>query len=254
MVFGLTKLAVTPIRAEDSDRAEIVSQMLFGEAFEVIEEKEKWILVKTLFDNYEGWICRKQFFEVNEKVAKEHAINDFPVAASDCGFATDQSGNKWFIPKGSFLPFLHQNRIKWNDQEWKFEGDISIGNPSKIRDYAMSYLSTPYLWGGKSPLGIDCSGFCQTVFKMCGYKIPRDAYQQAEIGHDVSFIEMTELGDLAFFDNDEGRINHVALILEPGKVIHASGRVKIDKLDHQGIFCTDTNKYTHKLRLIKRIL
>ena len=124
----------------------------------------------------------------------------------------------------------------------------------KIVDNAMMYVNAPYLWGGRSPFGIDCSGFTQLVYKIGGKKLPRDAYQQAEIGQTLSFVEEAENGDLAFFDNEEGSIIHVGILLGENEIIHSSGKVRIDKIDHQGIFNVDTKKYSHKLRLIKKIL
>jgi len=118
----------------------------------------------------------------------------------------------------------------------------------------MMYLNAPYLWGGRSPFGIDCSGFTQVIYKLNGFKLPRDASQQATIGETLSFIEESESGDLAFFDNEEGNIIHVGIMLENNNIIHASGKVRIDKIDHQGIFNSETNTYSHRLRLIKKIL
>jgi cell wall-associated NlpC family hydrolase len=110
------------------------------------------------------------------------------------------------------------------------------------------------LWGGKSPFGIDCSGFTQVVYKLNGYKLPRDANQQVNLGEPLSFVEEAEAGDLAFFDNEEGRIVHVGILLNNQSIIHASGYVRVDKFDHYGIFNQDTGKYSHTLRVIKRLL
>ena len=123
-----------------------------------------------------------------------------------------------------------------------------------MADSAYTFINAPYLWGGRSPLGIDCSGFTQVVYKLAGQKLQRDAYQQADQGITLGFIEEAEAGDLAFFDNDEGKIIHVGILLGQGKIIHASGKVRIDRIDHQGIFNEETGKYSHKLRIIKRIL
>ena len=116
------------------------------------------------------------------------------------------------------------------------------------------YLNSPYLWGGRSPFGIDCSGFTQMVFKLNGIKLPRDAYEQAEIGKTLNFIEETQKGDLAFFDNEEGKIIHTGIIIDKNKIIHSSGKVRIDNLDHYGIFNAETGKYSHNLRLIKKVV
>jgi cell wall-associated NlpC family hydrolase len=135
---------------------------------------------------------------------------------------------------------------------------VSPGLEEDLRAYiaarAIQYLNAPYLWGGKSIFGIDCSGFVQTICKMAGIRLERDAARQALQGTLVSFSAEARQGDLAFFDNHEGRIVHSGIILEGGRIIHASGRVRIDKLDHHGIFCQETGKYTHQLRLIRSVL
>lgn len=253
MSYGLAKLSIIPVRAEGSDKAEIITQLLFGDHYEVLEEAEKWIRIRNHFDQYEGWICRKQFFEISGKEFDEMGINEFPL----CGSLTGQihlDNENTIITRGAVLPYLHQGDIRIREARGKFTGEENKSSSAHLMTYALEYLNTPYLWGGRSPFGIDCSGFAQIVYKLCGYKLPRDAYQQAEHGYDVPFVETSEPGDLAFFDNEEGRITHVGIVTEPGKIIHASGRVKIDLLDSQGIFDQESKRYTHKLRLIRRIL
>ena len=138
---------------------------------------------------------------------------------------------------------------------YQFDGLTTPGftQKKKLIENALMYLNAPYLWGGRSPLGIDCSGFTQMVYRLQGINLPRDAYQQAEVGTTLSFIEESDPGDLAFFDNNEGKITHVGIILEENHIIHASGKVRIDRIDQQGIFNTEIGTHTHKLRLIKSI-
>ncbi|MEX2380321.1 MAG: C40 family peptidase, partial [Vicingaceae bacterium] len=158
---------------------------------------------------------------------------------------------------GSNLAYFKNNRIQIDKDVWKFEGisaDTKKKQPkSKITDYALMLLNAPYQWGGRSPFGIDCSGFIQIIYKLIGISLPRDASQQAEVGQALSFIEEAEEGDLAFFDNEEGQITHVGIILENNRIIHASGMVRIDQLDHQGIYNQEIKNYTHRLRLISKI-
>lgn len=253
MSYGLAKLSIIPVRAEGSDKAEIITQLLFGDHYEVLEEDEKWIRIRNHFDQYEGWICRKQLFEITGKEYDEMSLNHFPMCGSLTGQIIHNEENH-DITKGAVLPFFHQGDVKIRSERAKFIGEINQPGADHLMEYAMSYLNTPYLWGGRSPFGIDCSGFAQITYKLSGYQLPRDAYQQAEHGFDVPFVEMSEPGDLAFFDNAEGRINHVGIVTEPGKIIHASGRVKIDLLDSQGIFDPQIKRYTHKLRMIRRII
>ena len=138
---------------------------------------------------------------------------------------------------------------------YKFDGLSTQGyvDKNKLRQNALIILNAPYVWGGRSPLGIDCSGLTQIVYRLQGIDLPRDAYQQAKVGTTLSFIEESEVGDLAFFDDKEGKVIHVGIILEDNHIIHASGKVRIDRIDQQGIFNSEIGKHTHKLRLIKSI-
>ena len=253
MSYGIATLSIIPCRAEPTDKAEIITQLLFGEHYTVIEEQERWLKVKNAFDDYEGWICRKQFTEINSLEFDELSLNEFPLCGGLVGAIEYKNENR-NITLGATLPFLNQSKITIREEKHSFTGIPNTKHSSKLMEYAIMYLNSPYLWGGRSPFGIDCSGFAQIVYKLCGYKLPRDAYQQAEEGFDVPFVETSEPGDLAFFDNEEGKITHVGIITEPGKIIHASGRVKIDHLDSQGIYDVELKKYTHKLRLIRRII
>jgi cell wall-associated NlpC family hydrolase len=239
----ILELAV-PMRNEPSDRAEMVNQLLYGEQYEVLEEREKWISIKTIHDSYKGWIDLKQ-----------HSENKFDLLEGDyCNaYVTlrhKQRGELNLTP-GSFLPSEEILR------EFNFELVENDQAPKDLRESCMLFLNAPYLWGGRTPYGIDCSGFTQLVFRLLCVSIPRDASEQVERGEQISFVEESREGDLAFFDNAEGRITHVGIILEEGgakKIIHASGRVRIDNLDHNGIFNEETQSYSHKLRTIKRIL
>ena len=160
------------------------------------------------------------------------------------------------IPLGSSLPYYENTSVKIDGTLFTYEGTTYTGIHEKDRliNTAFMYLNTPYLWGGKSPFGIDCSGFTQMVYKLCGYKLLRDASQQATQGEVLSFIEESEPGDLAFFDNNDGDIIHVGIIMKDNYIIHAHGKVRIDRIDHSGIYNIDTRRHTHKLRVIKKII
>ncbi len=156
------------------------------------------------------------------------------------------------------MPNFKDGKLKIGDVEYSFEGHTSdMGIKKSVEDLkatAYLFLNAPYLWGGRSPFGIDCSGFTQLVYKLNGYQLPRDASQQVELGTPLSFVEEAEPGDLAFFDNPEGKIIHVGIILEENKIIHAHGKVRVDRLDHSGIYNVDRKLHTHKLRVIKKII
>lgn len=254
MSYGICNLSVIPCRAEPNDRAEIVTQLLFGEHYSVIEEQEKWVKIKVHYDNYEAWICRKQFKEINGQEFDELSLNEFELVGSYFGEITNDERGKLIIPLGATLPYYHQGKTKIRQTLYQYTGQVAEKKIEALENYALSYLNAPYLWGGKSPAGIDCSGFSQMVYKLCGIKLPRDAYQQANEGENIGFVESAQLGDLAFFDNVEGKITHVGIILNEGKIIHASGQVRIDLIDHQGIYNKELKTYTHQLRIIKRYI
>ena len=253
-MFGICNLAIIPLRAEASDKSEIVSQVLFGEHFEVLDQQKQWSRIKMQFDDYEGWVDSKQFQQISESNYTQISSEAIILNADLIEYITGPSNLLMPIPLGASLSFLNYNDI--NTSNFEFEGTkVSGVKPKKnLLNFAFMYLNAPYLWGGKTPFGIDCSGFTQMVYKLNGYKLLRDASQQAFQGEALSFIEESEAGDLAFFDNDEGKITHVGIIMENNYIIHASGKVRIDRLDHLGIYNAETNKHTHKLRVIKKII
>lgn len=254
MQYGIIDLSTVPGRANPSDKSEMVTQLLFGDIFSIIEKQEKFLKIKTHFDQYECWICTKQYNKLSEAEFNQLANSPYQ-CTTDLVQVIEYHNNYVPIVQGSTLPYYKNGVFTINNQQVKYNGECSvptkIGSKDKIVDDALMYLNAPYLWGGKSPFGIDCSGFSQIVYKVNNIVIPRDAYQQAELGSSYAFVEEAEAGDLAFFDNEEGHITHVGILLGNNKIIHASGKVRIDRLDHQGIYNEELNSYTHKLRIIK---
>ena len=253
-MFGICNLGIVPIRSEASDRSEMVSQLLFGDSFKIIETSPKWTKIQTAYDAYEGWIDNKQFQKITEIQYNLLENSESILNGELIDFISFETNQLMPIPLGSSLNFLDINEI--NTANFQFEGKKECGVKPKenLLKTAFLYLNAPYLWGGKTPFGIDCSGFTQMVYKLNGYKLLRDASQQAIQGDALSFIEESEPGDLAFFDNDEGNIIHVGIMMENNYIIHASGKVRIDRLDHLGIYNAETNRHTHKLRVIKKII
>ena len=253
-MFGICNLAIIPVRLEPSDRSEQVTQLLFGEHFTILEQQQKWSKIKIVFDNYEGWIDNKQYQEISEKQFDSLNENPIVLSADLIEFISNPKNELLPISIGSSLSFLNDESL--NISNYSFEGVKTCGVKPKadLIKTAYMYLNAPYLWGGKTPFGIDCSGFTQMVYKLNGYNLLRDASQQATQGEVLSFIEESEPGDLAFFDNEEGNIIHVGIMLDNNYIIHASGKVRIDRLDHLGIYNAETNRHTHKLRVIKKIV
>ena len=255
---GICRLSVIPVKAEASDKSEMVTQLLFGDHYEVLEQSpdHKWFRVKIHFDGYEGWISSQQVVEISEAFYRELNHSDHKIAIDLVTTLTFQ-GKKANIVIGSILPFSSQELF---DVEMQLEFNGASGSVGQKRGYgyleeiAFLYLNSPYLWGGKTPFGIDCSGFTQQVYRICGYSLRRDSWQQAGQGAAVNDLQSALPGDLAFFANDDNRIYHVGILLPENKIIHASGYVRVDRLDEEGIFNSDLNRYTHKLFSIKRIL
>ena len=249
MQYGLCNHSIVALREKPSDLSEMISQVLYGESFKVLEKRKKWSRIRLSFDRYQGWIDNKQFQFIKDKDYKEIGIGKESLCADLVNFVTDENQNIQPIVLGSILNSLN----KLNHQ---FEGDklLGVGDKTKLIETALLYLNTPYLWGGKTPFGIDCSGFTQMVYRLNGFKLLRDASEQATQGDALSFIEESSPGDLAFFDNKEGDIIHVGIIMEDNHIIHAHGKVRIDRLDQSGIFNVETRKHSHKLKVIKRVV
>ena len=253
MNYGISNLSIVPMRNEAADQSEMVNQVIFGEHFKVLEIRKKWSKIRLAHDSYEGWICNKQWIEIEEDIYKQLDKEVATITTDILDIITKNHHQPIVI--GSILPSYKSGHALINNEMYQFDGLTTPGfiKKEKLVENALIYLNAPYLWGGRSPLGIDCSGFTQMVYRLQGVDLPRDAYQQAEVGTTLSFVEESEPGDLAFFDNAEGKITHVGIILEDNHIIHASGKVRIDRIDQQGIFNTEIGNHTHKLRLIKSI-
>jgi hypothetical protein len=246
-----------PVRTEASDKSELSTQLIFGDAYTVLEKGEngKWIRIKNMFDEYEGWIDFIQHNEVSPEHFEAYLMTDHPVCYDDVAVVDSHSAS-FLVTYGSTLPFLNGRNFKIGKDAYTYQGELYQKpklDPEFLKFSALRYMNAPYLWGGKTLFGADCSGFMQQIFKICGYKIMRDAYQQVEHG---TFVDIKDIqtGDLAFFENDNGRIIHVGMILDANNIIHAHGKVRIDVVDEKGILNLTTKKYSHKLSRIKRII
>ena len=257
MNYGICQLSTVALRSTAFHKSEMVSQILFGETVELLHKKGSWFKVRCTWDNYIGWVDAKQIHLITEadyKYFEENFAYSFalvqPAAAEDFFLS---------ITIGARLPDFDGLQFKIADTKYTFSGQAVFPVDIKasvelIVKLARKYLHAPYLWGGRSPMGIDCSGLSQMVYKMAGINIPRDAEEQVAFGELIDFKAESRPGDLAFFENKKGRISHVGIIISENEIIHAHGKVRIDKLDHYGIFNTRSKKYSHRLRVIKRIL
>ena len=252
MKYGLSNLSIIPMRAEATDLSEMVNQILFGEQYKIIESRKKFSKIRLSHDKYEGWICNKQLLEIEKSYYDD-------LLSSEKNYTTDvldiiKSDSFQTIVIGSILPEIQDSIFRFNNTDYTFDGLTTNGKQDKgmLIENSMMYLNSPYLWGGRTPFGIDCSGFVQIVYRLQGKRLPRDTNQQVEKGKKVDIVE-SEIGDLAFFDNEDGVIIHVGIIIDNNKIIHASGKVRIDKLDKKGIYNSFKKIYSHNLHSIKRI-
>lgn len=248
--FGYCKVSISPVRAENKDQAEIVTQLLFGEIIQIKEITGSWCKIITFFDNYEGWIDIKHFLPLTQKEVKRWS-DGLDYEKSIVRTLVTPWG-KQRIVKGSFIPFESEGEFKIGNDSFQFLEPALNDSYNSVYELAAEYLNTPYLWGGKSPFGIDCSGLTQIVFRFFEKNLPRDASQQIDHGMEVEFSEIIS-GDIAFFHNKEGRIIHVGILNGEGAIIHASGCVRIDKFTKEGIVHSETGYLTHSLNIVKRL-
>ncbi|SEW38442.1 NlpC/P60 family protein [Chitinophaga sp. YR573] len=251
MPYAITVVPVMPLRAEPAHRSEMISQVLWGENVEILlTGSDGWVKVRCQCDNYEGWAT------FNHLEIIEGDLFHAPYTHYTAGWinTVELNGKAMHVPYGCLVKPV----TMWGKIPVQFEETLkSVGNGGKVDenellDRAFLFLNTAYLWGGKSVFGADCSGFTQTVFKTLGITLLRDAYQQATQGETVDFLQEVHTGDLAFFDNADGRITHVGILINDHEIIHASGKVRVDSIDNQGIINVDTGLRTHSLRIIKR--
>lgn len=258
MNFAFCHLSVVPVRNSASNKSEQVSQLLFGEMVELLEMKGKqWTKVRCTWDNCIGWVLSRQVSPLTDNEAKlfeaHHAY------CLDLFQPLMMDEHSMPVAIGSRLPDFDGIKFVFANQTYRYSGQAVFPEnleptAEKITKIARRYLMSPYQWGGRSPLGIDAPGLTQMVFKLVGVNLLRTAEQQVYQGELIDFIEQAKPGDLAFFENKAGNVSHVGIILPHGKIIHAAEQVRIDQLDHYGIFSVHANKYTHRLRVIKRHL
>jgi gamma-D-glutamyl-L-lysine dipeptidyl-peptidase len=256
MSYAACCVPVAPVRIEADHKAEMVNQLLFGECCIItVVEKNGWVKIVNKLDAYTGWCQQSHFQEIDDAhyYAEE---NDF---TSDWVNQVDYNGHAMWVPFGSSLTAMKNGNVFWRKNTVHYAGQVWSPATAKkdaktIKQLAFKFLNTAYLWGGKSVFGIDCSGFTQSVYKMLGIHLFRDSQQQATQGELVAFLQQSHCGDLAFFDDEEGRIIHVGILLNPNEIIHAAGKVRVDKIDNEGIVHAETGQRTQRLRIIRRYI
>lgn len=255
MKYAVINVPAAPVRRKPAHRREMVNQLLFGETVVVLKEKAGlWVKIKSLHDNYEGWLTRTLIKEVT----KEFANTRSSFVTTDLVGILGTGETKMNIPVGSSLPFFTDGKGKLGEEEYSFNGygwnrDEQKPDAALLTRLTTSWLNAPYLWGGRTPLGVDCSGFVQVIYKLLGTDLPRDAWQQAQEGKPVKHFRDALPGDLVFFDRGE-EIVHVGILLGDEMMIHASGKVKIDRIGKKGVDDPVTGKRVLALKAIRRVL
>jgi hypothetical protein len=257
-IFSFCNVSVAPVYAEAQHRAEQTTQLLFGEKAIINEVNNRdWAHIRCGWDGYTGWIKVAQLTEINQRAYKH---GQHICSGSHKGRLLAEE-SEMALPLGAELIGLKSGKLHLQDQELTFKGKrlnrkkVTI-TPQSLIQAGMQYLHAPYQWGGRSIMGIDCSGLTQMAFKLNNQAIPRNAHQQAEMGITVDFLQHAVAGDLAFFDNKEGTIVHVGILIDDQHILHAAdanGKVVVDRIDQGGIVSKYLRKRTHHLRFVKRL-
>ncbi|MBN1185927.1 MAG: C40 family peptidase [Bacteroidales bacterium] len=255
MSQAISLLSIVPIRKSPSDISEMVSQLLFGETCRIVKEDKNWLGIVTNYDDYSGWIDKKMVtltedgnFNMDSKMIVKQPL---------LYIINDKTNSGQWITAGSELYNVSEDYTSFSIGPYSYKikefSNITKVSVKNIIKDALNYINAPYMWGGKTIFGIDCSGFTQMVFKINNDKLPRDSRDQYDVLSNEIQLQDAQPGDIAFFSKNGQSISHVGLIMSPDKIIHASGCVRIDALDAKGIYNSELQRYTHNLLAVKKM-
>lgn len=253
--------SIVPVRAEAREGAEQNTQMLFGETCQILEQQPRWTRVRLDGDGQEGWVDAKMLTPMTDAEYQTHteALKTFAAVAFPMAFAVSENNSQTIpLTAGTRLPNYQNGRFEVLGVGFRIDPNMVITEPLPLNQDSLLktvrfFLNVPYLWGGKNALGMDCSGFTQVIMSLFGKQLLRNASEQVTQGEPVAELKDAQAGDLAFFDHEDGKISHVGIVIDPERVIHCSGRVKVETLDPEGIFSPEQNARTHHLVSLRRV-
>ncbi len=259
MKQGICSQTLIPVRSKSSHQSEQLTQLLFGDCYTVLEVKNEWIKIQIDVDDYVGWIPENQFSLISDSDFTQFQENYFISSDIITTLIHLSNNTTMLLAPGSIVINFHDGKFSFGENNYLTEGKLTQScdlkaSRKEIIDNAKKFINSPYLWGGKTPFGIDCSGLIQIVYRLSGIKLPRDTTQQVNVGEEIDHLSNSNPGDLVFFNNEREEICHVGILLNREKVIHSSGYVRIDPIDNKGIFRPESNAYSHKLMVIKKII
>ena len=261
MSYGIALHSVVPVRAEAREGAEQNTQMLFGELCAILEEQLRWVRIRLESDGQEGWADAKMICPMKSEEYKSHktALKTAATVAMPMAYAVSENNGQTIpLTAGTKLTNYQDGRFEVLGVGFRIDPSMVITksldfNEQNLLQAVRFFLNIPYLWGGKNAMGMDCSGFTQIVMSLFGKNLPRNASEQVTCGRMISALSKAKAGDLVFFDHEDGKISHVGIVIDPERVIHCSGRVKVEKLDETGVFNAEAGSYSHHLVTIRRI-
>lgn len=255
--YAIGRFTAAALRAKKRENAEMISQLLLGEPVRVLDHEGEWARVQCADDGFEGFIRAHQLLPVDELTFLQQKNN--PAFCLDLFAPILGDNNGLPVTIGARLPAFDGIHLRLNDRRYTFSGQAVMSRDltadgNLMLKLARKLLFAPHLTGGRTPTGIDAPGLVQLVARIVDLQLPRTAEAQVGCGRPVDFIVQCQTADLAFFDDKRGNINHVGLLLPDSRIIHVYDRVRIDAIDHYGIFNYELGRYTHRLRIVKRLL